>query len=78
MKKLFRLLVLPFLAIAGLFRLLFAYIGPGSGLSGLGAILAFIAGIFITIFGFLWYPIKRLLGKGKKSQEPEADAEEEV
>ncbi|MFC1997551.1 hypothetical protein ACFLXI_08110, partial [Chloroflexota bacterium] len=51
--------------------IIFAYIGPGSGLSAIGAFLACLAGIVVTILGFLWYPIKRLLGKEKKIQEPD-------
>ncbi|MEX0727696.1 MAG: hypothetical protein WEB58_00510 [Planctomycetaceae bacterium] len=44
-----------------------AYIGPGTGLSAIGAFLAVLAGIFVAIFGFLWYPIKKLLRKRKKA-----------
>ncbi|MCK5341810.1 MAG: hypothetical protein KAR20_00320 [Candidatus Heimdallarchaeota archaeon] len=77
MKKLFQVLILPFLTIVGFIRIVFAYIGPGSGLSAIGAFLAFVVGIFITILGFLWYPIKRLLGKGKKTQEPDSITDEE-
>jgi len=54
-----------------------AYIGPGTGLSAIGAILAVVAGIAVAIFGFFWYPIKRLLGKGKETQEPEPILDEE-
>ena len=43
-----------------------AYVGPGAGLSAIGALLAVIAGIIIAIFGFVWYPIKRLLRKVKQ------------
>ena len=43
-----------------------AYIGPGAGLSAIGAFLAVVAGIIVAIFGFVWYPIKRLLRKRKK------------
>lgn len=46
-----------------------AYVGPGTGLSAIGAFLALLVGIVVAVFGFLWYPLKRLLGK--KSQEPE-------
>lgn len=38
----------------------FAYIGPGGGLSALGALLALIAGLAIAFFGFLWYPLRRM------------------
>jgi len=66
-------LILPLL-IKGIFA---AYIGPGTGLSAIGAILAVVAGLAVAIFGFFWYPIKRLLGKGKEDQEPEPVIEEE-
>jgi hypothetical protein len=54
-----------------------AYIGPGTGLTAIGAILAVAVGIAVAIFGFFWYPIKRLLGKGKETQEPEPVLDEE-
>ncbi|MGI0014205.1 MAG: hypothetical protein ACREBU_12305 [Nitrososphaera sp.] len=44
-----------------------AYVGPGAGLTVIGSILAFLGLIFLAIFGFLWYPIKRLITKRKKS-----------
>ena len=71
------LLVLPMFLIVGLKGIIPAYIGPGTGLSAIGAVLAVIAGILIAIFGFFWYPIKRLLGKNKKTQEPEPEIYEE-
>ncbi len=37
-----------------------AYVGPGSGLSVIGAALAFLGGIVLVIVGFIWYPVKRL------------------
>jgi hypothetical protein len=39
----------------------FAYIGPGAGLAGIGALLALVVGVIVAFFGFLWYPVKRLL-----------------
>jgi hypothetical protein len=45
-----------------------AYIGPGAGLSAIGVFFALIAGIVAALFGFLWYPIKRLIRKWKRSQ----------
>lgn len=42
-----------------------AYIGPGTGLSAIGAFLAIVAFIFVALVGFIWYPIKRLLRKKK-------------
>lgn len=38
-----------------------AYVGPGAGMSVIGAAFALIAGAFLAIIGFVWYPIKRLL-----------------
>ena len=43
-----------------------AYVGPGTGLSAVGSVIAFIGAIFLLIVGFLWYPIKRLI-KGNKT-----------
>ena len=45
-----------------------AYVGPGTGIAAIGALLAIIAGVIAAIFGFLWYPIKRLLRKQKQTQ----------
>jgi hypothetical protein len=58
-----------------------AYFGPGAGMSAIGALLAIVVGILATIFGFLWYPIKRLLAylrgrratPGRGPDEPGAD-----
>jgi len=38
-----------------------AYVGPGAGLTVLGALLAFLAAVFMALVGFVWYPAKRLL-----------------
>ncbi len=46
----------------------YAYVGPGAGLSAIGSILAFIGAILLMIVGFFWYPLKRLI-KGLKKQE---------
>jgi hypothetical protein len=43
----------------------FAYLGPGAGLTAIGAFLALIVGMIVAFFGFIWYPVKRLLRKGK-------------
>jgi hypothetical protein len=37
-----------------------AYIGPGAGLSAFGALLALVVALIVAVFGFVWYPIKRL------------------
>lgn len=55
----------------------YAYIGPGAGLSAIGALLALVATVAIAIFGFVWYPIKRLARKRKKESQQETDIKEE-
>lgn len=45
-----------------------AYLGPGAGLTAIGAALAFVGGIFFAVVGFVWYPIKRLLRARSKDQ----------
>jgi hypothetical protein len=37
------------------------YIGPGAGLAVIGAALAFFTAVFLGVFGFVWYPLKRLI-----------------
>jgi hypothetical protein len=41
----------------------FAYVGPGTGLSAIGTILALIAAVGLALVGFVWYPLKRLFRK---------------
>jgi hypothetical protein len=36
-----------------------AYLGPGAGLGAIGAMLGLIGSIFLGIFAFIWYPMKR-------------------
>jgi hypothetical protein len=50
-----------------------AYVGPGAGLSALGSLLALLAAIVVAIAGFLWYPIKRLLGRRRTSAPVESN-----
>lgn len=40
-----------------------AYGGPGSIISGIGALLAVVGAIAASIFGFVWFPLKRLIRK---------------
>lgn len=44
-----------------------AYIGPGAGLTAIGTVLAVIGAVLLAVIGFLWYPIKRLRAKMKKT-----------
>lgn len=36
-----------------------AYVGPGIGLTVITSLLALGSAFFITVFGFLWLPVKR-------------------
>jgi preprotein translocase subunit SecG len=64
----FAVLLLPSVALG--------YGGPGSVISGIGAFLAAIAAVLAAVFGFLWYPLKRLYRKmtteDKSTEEPAA------
>jgi hypothetical protein len=53
-----------------------AYIGPGAGLSAIGAFLAIVAFLVVAVFGFVWYPIKRLL-RMRRSRRDEKGAVQE-
>lgn len=53
----------------------FAYIGPGAGLSAIGSVLALIGAVLLMILGFVWYPVKRLMANRKKDAIP---SEEEM
>ncbi len=50
-----------------------AYGGPGSVISGIGAFLAAVAALLATLFGFIWFPLKRLY---KRWTEEETATEE--
>jgi hypothetical protein len=43
-----------------------AYVGPGSGLGAVGAVLGLIGTLFLSILSFIWYPIKRALRKMRR------------
>lgn len=44
-----------------------AYLGPGAGLSAIGSLLALVLAVVVAIFGFLWYPVKRLMKKRRSN-----------
>jgi len=39
----------------------FAYMGPGVGLSAIGALLSLLAAGAVSVLGFIWFPIKRAI-----------------
>jgi len=45
-----------------------SYIGPGGALSAIGSFLALLAAVLLALFGFVWYPIKRMLRARKTKQ----------
>lgn len=51
-----------------------AYVGPGAGLTALGALLAVVGTIFLAIVGFVWYPIKRLLRDHKRNDSRQSES----
>jgi len=59
--------------LVGLPAVSYAYVGPGAGLSIIGSLLAFFAAIIVGIFGFLWFPIRRLMKKRKLAKEQASD-----
>lgn len=55
-----------------------AYVGPGTGIAALGALLAIIAAVIVAIFGFLWFPLKRLWQKRQQAKTSATQEGEEV
>jgi hypothetical protein len=49
-----------------------AYGGPGSVLSGIGTVLAVLAAIVASLFGFIWFPLKRLVRSLRGTEEENA------
>lgn len=66
-----RTLLVLLTPLAGLFvpEAAYAYGGPGSVISGIGALLAVLAAVVAAIFGFLWFPLKRLYQKFRAGEE---------
>ncbi|WP_019503495.1 hypothetical protein [Pleurocapsa sp. PCC 7319] len=54
-----------------------AYVGPGTSIAAIGALLAIIVGVIAALFGFLWYPLKRLLKKRQQAASVNAKEREE-
>jgi O-antigen/teichoic acid export membrane protein len=45
----------------------FAYVGPGLGAGTVAVVLGILASIAMAFFAVLWYPIKRLFKKKKRT-----------
>lgn len=51
-----------------------AYVGPGLGAGAIGVFLGIIGSIFIALFAIIWYPLKRLIKKSKKTTSESSDS----
>ncbi len=69
---------MPFLLSLAVGDLVFAYIGPGAGLSALGALLAVSVAVIVALFGFVWYPLRRLLRTMKRNRPSCAEGRRDV
>lgn len=54
-----------------------AYVGPGSGITVLGALWAVIAAVFMAIAGVFIWPIRRMMQKKKISKSKESQSAEQ-
>lgn len=55
----------------------FSYMGPGVGLTAIGCLLALVAGLWYTFFGFIWLPLKRKFFSSKNERSNEECAQVE-
>ena len=51
-----------------------AYIGPGVGITAIGTVIALVGAILLALIGFLWYPIKRLRTRMRRTGAEESAA----
>lgn len=63
------------IAVAALPDHALAYIGPGAGLTVIGTVAALFGAVLLAIIGFIWYPLKRLIGRRNR---PAGDALPEI
>lgn len=52
-----------------------AYGGPGTIISGIGALIGVVAAVGATLFGFVWFPLKRLIQKVRGGERNEEEPE---
>lgn len=76
-RQIFLATVLALITLCSMPQPAMAYVGPGAGLSAIGAFLAIIVGVIVALFGFVWYPFKRMMRKRKSSAETQADGNSE-
>lgn len=51
-----------------------AYIGPGAGLSAIGAVIAVVAAMILAVVGFVWFPVKRLMRRRNAARKKQQQA----
>lgn len=51
-----------------------AYVGPGAGITLVGALIGLVSAIFLAIFAVLRWPIRRFLAKRKAAKATESGA----
>ena len=69
-----RILGLSILFSAGLSASALAYVGPGAGLGAIGAALGLVAAVLIAFGAILFWPIRRLMRRGRKKPALKAGA----
>ena len=50
-----------------------AYIGPGAGLGTIMVAVALVIGLALLLFGFVWYPVRRMLRNRKTASVEDKD-----
>ena len=54
-----------------------AYVGPGLSAGAMAVVLGVLGSVFLVLFAIVWYPLKRLMKKGKPmSGTAEGDSQE--
>ncbi len=48
-----------------------AYVGPGTGITAIGTVIALLGAILLAIVGFVWYPVKRLRARMRDKRDQE-------
>lgn len=74
MRLVFRFTYLLVLVAVSLPGAALGYGGPGSVISGIGAFLAALAALVASLFGFIWFPLKRLYRKMTEEEVPRTEA----
>jgi hypothetical protein len=75
-RRLLKCAVLVLLMVGCFPALALGYVGPGTGMSAVGVFLAVVMGIVVALFGFLWYPFKRMVRTFRKRIAVDEDEEQ--